>query len=90
MGCPCLSFKFSASKFWDEINQHQATVFNAIGAMIPILYNQPDKLGDRDNSVRLLLSAACPADYLEKNLKNDLESKFGVLLGSGWGPSFYV
>jgi len=62
LGIPIvLSEKFSASKFWKEIKQHRATVFNSIGAMIPILLKTPPCKDEKSNSVRLTLSAACPA-----------------------------
>ncbi len=56
-----LGRRFSASRFWEEIRGHRATVFNALGAMIPILLKQPRRSDDSKNPVRLVFSAACPA-----------------------------
>ena len=61
-----LGKRFSASGFWDEIRKYGGTVFNALGAMIPILMKQPEKPDDQDNPIRLVLSAACPAVLWEK------------------------
>lgn len=76
MGLPVvLSRRFSASGFWRDVKRHRATVFNAIGAMIPILLKNPKRPDDRDNSVRLVLSAACPA-----NAWREFERRFGVTI----------
>ena len=75
-----LSEKFSASKFWDEVRETNATVFNSIGAMIPILMKQPQRPNDCDNKVRYVLSAACPTAMWEP-----FEKRFGVKLFEGYG-----
>jgi len=75
-----LSRKFSASRFWDEIRRHNATVFNAIGSMVPILMKQPPKPNDTHNQVRYVLSAACPADMWE-----EFEKRFGLTVYEGYG-----
>ncbi|MCU0599472.1 MAG: AMP-binding protein [Desulfobacterales bacterium] len=75
-----LSRKFSASRFWDEIRQYNVTLFNTIGSIIPILMKQPEKETDRQNSVRVALSAACPADMWVP-----FEKRFGVKLFEGYG-----
>ena len=72
--------KFSASRFWDEVRASGATVFNGLGAMIPILMKQPDKPTDRDHKVRYVLSAACPADMWQP-----FEKRFGVEIIEGYG-----
>jgi crotonobetaine/carnitine-CoA ligase len=42
MGCTvALSKRFSAGKFWEEVTKSKATIFNTIGAIIPILMKQP-------------------------------------------------
>jgi len=70
-----LSRKFSASRFWDRVHQYQATVFNTIGSIIPILMKQPQRPTDMKNSVRFVISAACPADMWEA-----FETRFGVTI----------
>ncbi|KAA0233533.1 MAG: Crotonobetaine/carnitine--CoA ligase [Acidimicrobiales bacterium] len=63
LGLPMvLSRRFSASRFWDEIRRYEVTTFNSLGAMIPILMKQPERPDDADNPVRVVFSAACPAD----------------------------
>ncbi len=75
-----LSRKFSASRFWDELRQYDATLFNTIGSIIPILMKQPEKETDRDHKVRVVFSAACPAEMWEA-----FEKRFGVVLYEGYG-----
>ncbi len=72
--------KFSASRFWDEVRETGATIFNTIGGIIPILMKQPERPGDRNHSVKRVLSAACPADMWEK-----FEKRFGVQIIEGYG-----
>lgn len=70
-----LDKRFSASRFWDNIRHYGATTFNALGAMIPILMKQPEKDNDADNPIRLVNSAACPA-----NLWEAFEKRFNVTI----------
>lgn len=74
-----LSRKFSASRFWDELRRYGVTTFNALGAMIPILMKQPERDDDRDNPVRVVFSAACPASVWA-----DFEERFGVQIIEGY------
>jgi crotonobetaine/carnitine-CoA ligase len=75
-----LDKRFSASRFWDSIRRYGATQFNALGAMIPILMKQPEKPDDADNAVRLVNSAACPA-----NLWEAFEKRFGLKIWEAYG-----
>jgi len=68
-----LSPRFSASRFWDDIRRYEATQFNALGAMMPILFKQPERPDDADNPCRVVLSAACPKEIWEA-----FERRFGV------------
>ena len=45
--------RFSASRFWDQVRDANATVVNFIGMMMPVLSKQPESPLDRHNSVRL-------------------------------------
>lgn len=75
-----LARKFSASKFWEDIRRHQVTIFNVIGSMVPILMKQPPSPQDAQNHVRVVLSAACPADMWEA-----FEKRFGLTIYEGYG-----
>jgi crotonobetaine/carnitine-CoA ligase len=85
-----LSRRFSASRFWDEVRRYQATTFNALGAMIPILMKQPERDNDRDNKVRIVLSAACPAavwEPFEQRYRVRLFEAYGAVDGAGFAIS---
>ena len=75
-----LEKRFSASRFWDSIRHFSATSFNALGAMVPILMKQPQKPDDADNPVRMVFTAACPA-----NLWQPFEKRFNVKIWEGYG-----
>lgn len=74
-----LARRFSASRLWDDTRRYKATTFNALGAMIPILMKQPERADDADNPVRVVFSAACPADVWEA-----FENRFGVHIIEGY------
>jgi crotonobetaine/carnitine-CoA ligase len=75
-----LEKRFSASRFWEPIRRWGVTVFNALGAMLPILMKQPERADDADNPVRLVLSAACP-----KTLWRAFERRFAVEITECYG-----
>ncbi|MGM0418642.1 MAG: AMP-binding protein [Thermodesulfobacteriota bacterium] len=68
-----LSRKFSANRFWGRVNQYNATVFNTIGSVIPILMKQPERPEDQKNNLRFVISSACPSDMWEA-----FENRFGT------------
>lgn len=75
-----LARKFSASRFWDDINRYGVTIFNTIGSLVPILMKQPESPLEKTHKVRCVLSAACPADMWEP-----FEKRFGVRIYEGYG-----
>ncbi len=75
-----LDKKFSASRFWESIRRYDATTFNTIGAMIPILLKQPEKPTDNQNRGRCIISAACtPA------LWQTFEKRYGIRIYETYG-----
>jgi crotonobetaine/carnitine-CoA ligase len=70
-----LAPRFSASRFFDDLRDHRATVFNYIGAMLTMLYKQPAKESDTDNVVRLAVGGAAPAELWER-----FEQRFGLAI----------
>jgi crotonobetaine/carnitine-CoA ligase len=79
-----LAPRFSASRFWDDVRRYNAVETNALGAMIPILLKQPQRVDDADNPMRTVLSAACPAWGWE-----EFEERFGVRLIEFFGMVDY-
>jgi carnitine-CoA ligase len=68
-----VSERFSASRFWDEVREFEAVEFNHVGAVIPILLKQSPRDDDRDNPMRVCLSAGCPPHAWEP-----FQDRFGV------------
>ena len=77
-----LSDKFSASRFWGEIKKYQATQFNYLGAVIPILEKQPEKPDDIDNTIKIAFGAGCPQAVMDR-----FEKRFGCKCMEGFGMS---
>jgi crotonobetaine/carnitine-CoA ligase len=67
-----ISPRFSASRFWDEVRDHGATVFDFMGATLSILHKAPPKPDDLDNPVRLAWGVPVP-EWVE-----DFERRFGL------------
>ncbi len=68
-----VSERFSAIRFWDETRAFEAVEFNHVGAVIPILLKQEPLASDRDNPMRVCLSAGCPPHAWEP-----FQHRFGV------------
>ena len=73
--------KFSASRFWDQIRQYRATLFNYIGAMLTILSKQPESDRERDHHVR----AAYGTPAFDREFQDYMENRYGITLVSGYG-----
>ena len=86
-GCTmALSKRFSARQFWDEVWKSKATLFNTIGAIIPILMKQPVRPHEQDHRVSHVISAGCPADMwepFEKRFNITIWEAYAAIDGSG-------
>lgn len=82
-----LSRRFSAGRFWGEVRESRATIFNTIGTIIAILMKgAPDPL-DGSHSVRKVVSAACPAHLwvpFQERFKVSLWEAYGAVDGGGF------
>lgn len=74
--------RFTASGFWDITREHGITAFNYQGAMMSILFKQPERENDRDNPVRVGFGAPCPVEIFEP-----FEERFGVALTEIYGST---
>ncbi|WP_162143196.1 AMP-binding protein [Granulicoccus phenolivorans] len=74
--------RFTASGFWDITRAHDITAFNYQGAMMSILFKQPERADDRDNPVRVGFGAPCPVEIFEP-----FEERFGVALTEIYGST---
>jgi len=76
MGAGCtlaLSRKFSASRFWDEIRQYNATAFCYIGELCRYLLNRPARADDRSHRVRLAIG-----NGLRPEIWEEFQNRFGI------------
>jgi crotonobetaine/carnitine-CoA ligase len=72
--------RFSASTFWDTVKTKGITAFNYQGALLLMLFKQPERSDDRDNPVRISFGAPCPVD-----IWRPFEERFGLELVEVYG-----
>jgi len=77
-----LGKRFSASEFWNDIRKHKATTFNYIGAMLSILYKQPETDQDTHHHVRFARGAGAPPEILL-----DFERRFHLGIVESYGTT---
>jgi crotonobetaine/carnitine-CoA ligase len=92
VGCTvALSKRFSGSRFWEEIAKSKATVFNTIGAIIPILMKQPESSYEKSHHVVRVLSAGCPAvlwEPFENRFNVKIWEAYAAIDGTGFIANF--
>ena len=79
--------RFSASRFWQQVRESQATIVNFIGMMMPVLAKQPESSADSQNSVRLFYgSPSFSPEFLEA-----FQQRFGteIIIGFGMTETCY-
>jgi crotonobetaine/carnitine-CoA ligase len=72
--------RFSASRFWRQVNDAQATVFNSIGAVSYFIYNTTPSELDRSHKVHTVFAAPAP-----KDIYHEFQERFGVKFIEGYG-----
>ncbi len=75
-----LGTRFSASRFWDEVEEHDVDVFFFVGTMIHLLYKQPSRPLRDPRRRRTGLGSATPA-----SIKGAFEERFNCHLVEGYG-----
>jgi carnitine-CoA ligase len=75
-----MSARFSASRFFEQMREHQVTVFNYIGAMLTILLKQPERPDDAANPIRLTAGSSAPAEQW-----TEFERRFGIQIVEIYG-----
>jgi crotonobetaine/carnitine-CoA ligase len=71
--------RFSLSGFWKDIQYFQATVFNGLGAIGPLLLSAPERPEEVDNPARLALLVPQPKDH------KSFEKRFGLRISTLYG-----
>jgi carnitine-CoA ligase len=69
--------RFSASRFWDQIRESRATVFNCLGAMANIIWQQPPSPRDRDHDVRIAMMVPS-----SRELTGGFRERYGITVTS--------
>jgi len=72
-GTLALGKSFSASRFWDEIVQMEATAFIYIGEVCRYLLNQPAKATDRAHKIRVIAG-----NGLRPEIWDEFTKRFGI------------
>lgn len=75
-----MDHRFTASGFWDICRRKGITAFNYQGALLMMLWKQPEKPDDLVNPVRNAFGAPCPVDIWEP-----FERRFGLHLTEVYG-----
>jgi crotonobetaine/carnitine-CoA ligase len=77
-----LHSRFHASSFWDTCRAERVTAFNYMGALLMMLYKQPERPDDADNPVRRAYGAPAPV-----TIYTDFERRFGMQLVEVYGST---
>ncbi len=75
-----LGVRFSASRFWPEVRDLGATVFNFMGATLTILWKRPPSELDRTHSVRMAWGVPMPewSDGWKERFGFELRELYGL------------
>jgi crotonobetaine/carnitine-CoA ligase len=77
-----ISRRFTKSRLWDITRHYGCTMFNLLGGMTTAIYAEPPRSDDRDNPVRMVLSAGMPAVIWE-----DFARRFDVTISEFYGAA---
>jgi crotonobetaine/carnitine-CoA ligase len=72
--------RFSSSRFWQQVIDAEATIFNSIGAVSYFIWNIPESDLDRAHKVHTCFAAPAP-----KDIYNEFQERFGVKFIEGYG-----
>jgi crotonobetaine/carnitine-CoA ligase len=72
--------RFSASRFWETCRTNGVTAFNYQGALLLMLFKQPESPKDREHNVTKAFGAPCPIEIWEP-----FEQRFGLTLTEVYG-----
>jgi crotonobetaine/carnitine-CoA ligase len=72
--------RFSSSRFWQQVIEAEATIFNSIGAVSYFIWNIPPSERDRAHKVHTCFAAPAPRD-----IYNEFQERFGVKFIEGYG-----
>ncbi len=79
-GSAALGWRFSASRFWQDMRSSGSTRFSYIGTMLWLLYKQEQTSSDQDQPARVAVGGAAPPEIQE-----DFERRFNVRILEMYG-----
>jgi crotonobetaine/carnitine-CoA ligase len=74
--------KFSASRFWEIIRREGITALNYMGALLMMLFKQPERPDDKENPVRRAYGAPAPLQ-----IYGEFEERFGLQIVEVYGST---
>ncbi len=77
-----ISQRFTKSKMWQVIREHQCTTLNLLGGMFTAVHAEPETSEDGNNPLRLVIGAGMP-----KQLWKDFERRFDVKILEFYGAA---
>ncbi|WP_062270303.1 long-chain-acyl-CoA synthetase [Endozoicomonas arenosclerae] len=78
-----LKRKFSASRFWDDVRQHNVTTTQYIGEICRYLVNQPEQPNDKEHTLKRMTGAGVSTEVWQRFIE-----RFGeVEIYEGWGAT---
>jgi crotonobetaine/carnitine-CoA ligase len=81
-GSAVMHSRFSASRFWDICREEGVTAFNYMGALLMMLFKQPERPDDTDNPVRRAYGAPAPIEIYKQ-----FEDRFAMQLVEVYGST---
>ena len=74
--------KFTKSRIWDICRKYGCTSFSLLGGMAAGIFNEPEKENDKDNPVKVVISAGMP-----KAIWKAFEERFEVKVHEWYGSA---
>lgn len=81
-GSIALAERFSASRFWPDIRLYRATAFSYVGAVLPILLNQPEREEEKGSPAKKCFGGGAPQEVHEATTR-----RFGLQVCELYGMS---
>jgi len=81
-GTVALAEKFSASRFWKDIQAYRATAFSYVGAVLPILLSQPQVDEEKKSPAKKCFGGGAPREVHEAATR-----RFGIQVCELYGMS---
>ncbi len=82
-----LGERFSASRFWDEVNRYRATAFSYVGSVLAILLKQPRTCGEERHWAVKCFGGGAPKEIHEqftRRFKVQVLELYGMSETGGW------